>query len=188
MDSTWTLELPAQLRTFDYETISDVVLQLSYTALDDGAFKTSVENAIVTQLTQFATGTGLFRLFSIRHDFPATWQQLTHPTAGTPATTSFDVAAQQFPYFLAGRPLDIGDVTLFLQPAGTGPVDTSTLTLSVNGTTASAWHVDPASTMASCTVAATGPAIGTWSVGVTAGTVDPAKITDVLLLVRYTAG
>jgi hypothetical protein len=67
VDSVWRLELPAQLRAFDYDTISDVVLQIGYTALDDGAFRTTVENAVVGSLSQYAATTGLYRLFSLRH-------------------------------------------------------------------------------------------------------------------------
>ena len=34
--STWSLELPADFRSFDYNTISDVILHLRYTARDGG--------------------------------------------------------------------------------------------------------------------------------------------------------
>ena len=34
--STWRLDLSKQFRTFDYDTISDVILHLRYTARDGG--------------------------------------------------------------------------------------------------------------------------------------------------------
>ena len=43
--SSWRLRLPANVRAFDYETISDVILQVSYTALYDEALAELVELA-----------------------------------------------------------------------------------------------------------------------------------------------
>jgi hypothetical protein len=34
--SSWHLELPRVVRPFDYDTISDVIIQMSYTARDGG--------------------------------------------------------------------------------------------------------------------------------------------------------
>jgi hypothetical protein len=187
VDSVWTLELPGRLRTFDYDTISDVILQVGYTALDDGGFRTTVENGIASSLRQFAKTIGLFRTLSLRHDFPAAWQQLTHPAAGAAATTSFDVTAQIFPYFLSGRTLNRTDCGVYLKPAGTAAVDTTGLTVGIDGTNGSAWHVAARTDLATCDVPLGGPALGTWTVKVTAGQIDPAKVDDVLLLLRYTA-
>ncbi|MFD0635088.1 hypothetical protein ACFQ9X_29675 [Catenulispora yoronensis] len=194
VDSSWTLELPSQLRAFDYDTISDVVLQIGYTALDDGAFRTTVENDIVSRLSQYASTTGLFRTLSLRHDFPAAWQQLTGPGAGAgggagggAATTSFAVTAQMFPYFLSGRTLTRTDVGVYLQPTGSAPVDTTGLTIAIDGTTGSAWHTPAGTDLVTSDVPVTGPASATWTVTVTAGRIDPAKVADVLLLLRYTA-
>ena len=36
-ESTWRLELPASFRQFDYDTISDVILHMRYTARQGGA-------------------------------------------------------------------------------------------------------------------------------------------------------
>jgi len=190
VDSVWTLELPGQLRSFDYDTISDVILQVGYTALDDGGFRTTVENGIVSSLSQFANTVGMFRTLSLRHDFPAAWQQLTHPAAGAAgaaATTSFEVTAGMFPHFLSGRTLNRTDCGVFLQPAGTAAVDTTGLTIGIDGTNGSAWQVVAGTDLATCDVPLGGPALGTWTVQVTAGQIDPAKVDDVLLLLRYTA-
>ncbi|MFE7633963.1 neuraminidase-like domain-containing protein [Kitasatospora sp. NPDC057518] len=189
VESVWKLELPTQLRAFDYDTISDVVLQLSYTALDDGAFRATVESRVVGELTQYATSTGLLRLFSLRHDFPAAWQQVTAAAGGGAGTvaTSFEVTAQHFPYFLSARTLSLAAATVVLQPVGTGPVDASGLSLTLNGTTGSAWHVPPGTHLTTSDIAVSGPAVGTWTLAVAGPGVDPAKVADILLLVRYSA-
>jgi hypothetical protein len=37
--SSWKLELPATIRSFNYDTISDVIFHISYTAKDDAVFR-----------------------------------------------------------------------------------------------------------------------------------------------------
>ena len=51
--SQWRLELPTVSRQFDYQTISDVVMQLSYTAREGGGqLKTAAEQDIDKKLNQ----------------------------------------------------------------------------------------------------------------------------------------
>jgi hypothetical protein len=83
--STWRIELPAQFRQFDYDTISDVILHLRYTALDGGdklksAAATSVQAFIksVEDLSQ----KGLFAAVDLPHDFPTEWYKANQPPAG----------------------------------------------------------------------------------------------------------
>jgi hypothetical protein len=76
--STWKLRLPADPRTgfpnFDYETISDVVLHLRYTAREGGDVlrKASVDSLRQNAPTK-SDSLGLTRLFSVRHEFPTEW-------------------------------------------------------------------------------------------------------------------
>lgn len=60
--STGGLELPSMLRSFNYDTISDVIIYISYTGKDDGAFRTTVENQIAATLTDYATSSRLYPL------------------------------------------------------------------------------------------------------------------------------
>jgi hypothetical protein len=77
--SEWRLELPAdpsadEPQLFDYDTISDVILHIRYTAREGG---TSLRNAAMDHLkSAFSEGgaAGMLRLFSIRHEFPSEWQ------------------------------------------------------------------------------------------------------------------
>ena len=51
--SSWRLELPTALRSFDYDTINDVIIHLSYTAReaqDGGTFKDAVNGQLVSSL------------------------------------------------------------------------------------------------------------------------------------------
>ncbi|CAK7218945.1 hypothetical protein SEUCBS140593_003726 [Sporothrix eucalyptigena] len=65
--SRWSLELPpAKTRQFDYRTISDVVVHLSYTALDGGAaWRTEAEEA-VTRFQESADSKMHVALFDLR--------------------------------------------------------------------------------------------------------------------------
>src|SRR6185369_15897840 len=86
--SSWRLELPANFRQFDYDTISDAVLHIRYTARDGGEpLKNAVTAGLLDAVTRMQVEqgkTGLFRLFSLRHDFPERWYQLlrSQPAGG----------------------------------------------------------------------------------------------------------
>ena len=121
---------------FDYDTISDVIIHISYTAKDDGAFKGVVEDQIMTALTDFALTVRLYRLLSLRHEFPNAFHRLLNPSSGAAQTTALEVTKQHFPYFLADQNLQLSSVTIYLKPKGTEPVDTpALLELGVNDDT-----------------------------------------------------
>lgn len=184
--STWGLELPSQLRLFDYSTIGDVIIHVSYTALDDGALRTTVESQIVDELTQHASTVGMHRLFSLRHDLPGSFQQLLHGSGAGGQATTFELGAQHFPYFLAGRDLAVAGVTVYLRTASEDPVDTTGLSVTVNGGAAGAWSTPPRTTLRSADVGVSGPALKAWALNVTAGELKADEVADVLLLVKYT--
>ena len=71
--SKWQLELPAKVRQFDYDTISDVILHIRYTAREGGEL---LRQGAVTNLEtkiKNAEAAGSVRLFSVRHEFPTEW-------------------------------------------------------------------------------------------------------------------
>ncbi|MBR7837209.1 hypothetical protein KDL01_28285 [Actinospica durhamensis] len=185
--SSWRIELPGKLRSFDYRTISDVVVHLSYTALDDDAFRDTVETAIVTDLTQYAASTGLHRLVSLRHDFPAAYHQLTGGTAPANTSTSFAFTDRQVPYFLNGMTLTFTSAQALLVPPAEAPVTPGTLTVALNGATGSAWTAVPDTPLMSSTLPVSGPMLGTWTLTTPTGHLDPAQVADILLLVSYKA-
>ncbi len=43
VNSTWSLELPSQIRMFDYGSLTDVIVTLSYVARYDDALAQAVE-------------------------------------------------------------------------------------------------------------------------------------------------
>jgi Tc toxin complex TcA C-terminal TcB-binding domain len=102
-ESTWRLELPADFRQFDYNTISDVILHLRYTARQGGA---QLRNTVVEHIEELigeANQAGLALLFSLKHDFPSEWHRFSTGNANFAATVTRD----HFPYFTQGKEITI---------------------------------------------------------------------------------
>lgn len=78
--SSWRLELPTELKQFDYNTISDLILHVRYTAREGGSTLKAASNAsLKTQLENIKQGlnkTGLHVVFNMRHDKPNEWHLL----------------------------------------------------------------------------------------------------------------
>ena len=100
--SQWTLQLPpTTYPQFNYDTITDVILHVRYTAREGGQ---TLKAAAMTNLASKinAAGTvGSTRLFSIRHEFPTEWAKFTSaqiaPTAWAPLT--LNLQPQHYPYW-----------------------------------------------------------------------------------------
>jgi hypothetical protein len=141
--STWRLELPTTFRPFDFSSIADVVLHVSYTARDGGArFRDNVNANLLATLNDWmplvASGVGQTRLLSLRRDFPAEWNALTYPVEGQAQKTTISLSKRHFPRFLdylwtptgdamAAAPITIAftnpPVEEILDPVGTPPED-----------------------------------------------------------------
>ena len=83
--SEWQLQLPANPSNqdptqFDYETISDVILHLRYTAREGGGLLRSGALANLKAAIKNATFGGSVRLFSIRQEFPSEWAKFLTQT------------------------------------------------------------------------------------------------------------
>ncbi|KAF2825674.1 hypothetical protein CC86DRAFT_456097 [Ophiobolus disseminans] len=75
--SSWRLELPQEVQKFDYSTISDVMLDIQYTALDGGAVFASAANASVRQISRGNESKGAAEgdcgFFDLKNDFSHAW-------------------------------------------------------------------------------------------------------------------
>ena len=103
--STWRLELPATIRPFNYSSIADVVLHVSYTARDGGAIiqRTGQRRSRRgPQRLDAARRGGVTqkRLLSFRRDFPAEWHALTSTADGQPQKTTIALSKRHFPRYL----------------------------------------------------------------------------------------
>jgi hypothetical protein len=107
--SEWQLRLPAnpskdEPAQFNYDTISDVVLHIRYTARDGGEElrKNAVGN--LATLTDDARAAGSVRLFSVRHEFPDQWAKFRSQTPGADqlAALTLNLRDEHYPFWSRG--------------------------------------------------------------------------------------
>lgn len=106
-ESTWKLDLTKDYRAFDYNTISDVILHVRYTArqgVDPTKVKVSLDD-----LFQQANQAGLALLFSLRHNFPTEWSAFVNGAGDFTATIRKDY----FPYFMQDKAIKITGLELY---------------------------------------------------------------------------
>jgi GH18 family chitinase len=115
--STWQLELTQdiQLRQFNYDTISDVILHLRYTSREDvGQFRgTAVSHLKNDVLGTVSPQLPLYRLFDLMHEFPTEWYAFLHPGAAQPETLQINITAQMFPFIAQSRSIEIKGFSLW---------------------------------------------------------------------------
>lgn len=103
-DSKWRLELPASLRQFDYETVTDVILTIRYTAREGGAPLASAIQEPLREGLQSMTRleapnlAGQVRLFSARAEFPEAWRSFVATGESGPTVLDLDLDEQRFPH------------------------------------------------------------------------------------------
>ena len=108
-ESTWKLDLPNDYRVFDYDTISDVILHIRYTArqgVEPGKVKAALD-VLFQQVTQ----SNLALLFSLRHDFPTEWAAFVNGAAANPFAAT--IRRAHFPYLAQGRDIKIEGLDLY---------------------------------------------------------------------------
>lgn len=104
--SRWRITLPRTFRPFDYRTINDVILSISYTAEMDGVLRTRVEDGLggaEALLLSYVKTTSLARSFSLRQEFSSAFTRLLHSAPGT--EVRFEVSDRHFPVFAQGKTL-----------------------------------------------------------------------------------
>jgi hypothetical protein len=166
--SEWHLEMPNDFRTFDYDTISDVILHIRYTAREGGGQlrqQATEELRVALNALRHSTGPdGLARLFSLRHDFPNAFHRLLNPSAGEEQETEFGLTRQHFPYFLTGHDLELSAMNVYLEPADGAEIETAGLVLTINGIEVSpGWSQVPGTTLIQSTVSVSGSPFTNWS-------------------------
>jgi Tc toxin complex TcA C-terminal TcB-binding domain len=126
--SNWLIELPPDCNAFDFETISDVVINLKYTARDGGAaLRAAAKQAatlpgpadqasVSTNGVSFPPQNSLVRLFSLRHEFPTEWYKFLNPLAADTAQTMVvALSMERFPFQYRGKKITISEVDLLLK-------------------------------------------------------------------------
>jgi hypothetical protein len=111
--SEWQLELPGNPSKgdkgdpvqFDYETISDVILHIRYTAREGGSLLRQAAIGNLKTLIDDAKAAGSVRLFSVRDEFPNEWAkfQAQVPGANQRFALELGLRAEHYPFWSKGR-------------------------------------------------------------------------------------
>ncbi|MFD3003504.1 neuraminidase-like domain-containing protein [Pontibacter toksunensis] len=114
VESTWGIQLPKNFRPFDYATINDVILHISYTADYDGAFREKIEES-TGYLEGFLQSEHceLTRIFSLRQEFSQTFHRLLHSRLNT--SVPLELSEKHFPLFIQGRSLSIEQAKVYIE-------------------------------------------------------------------------
>ena len=117
--STWRIEMPKNFKSFDYNTISDVVLHLRYTAREGGSqLKAQAEQELQTALNEFVRiegGSGLAQMFSMRHEFSTEWSRFLNAPSGTTQSLTMPLTKERFPFLFQGKTIAISEIELFVK-------------------------------------------------------------------------
>ncbi|SRR6266550_2084990 len=100
---------PEDYPTFDYATISDVILHVRYTARQ-GVDSIKVKQ-VLDKLFQQANQAGLALIFSLRHDFPTEWAAFVN----SPNDFTAKIRRDYFPYFTQRKQITIVAFELYGQ-------------------------------------------------------------------------
>ncbi len=121
--SDWALELfndPSNpdfgrsLRQFDYNSISDIVLHVSYTAREDaGVFKNDAIQHLRDYFSPRDETAPAFLMLDLRRDFPTQWSRFIHPADPTEGNVlELEMSHQLFPFRDAGKTLKVDTIYL----------------------------------------------------------------------------
>jgi hypothetical protein len=125
--SEWRLDLPKETNAFDFDTISDVIIKINYTAREGGTLlrREALKAATLPMPPQQeATSTAavlparenLRRLFSAKHEFPNEWHRFLHPQETDDVQVfQLELTPEQFPFQFRGRTVKIEAVELFMK-------------------------------------------------------------------------
>jgi hypothetical protein len=145
--STWTLSLP-QIRTFDYSTITDVILHVRYTAREAGdplASKATSELLSMFAPSGQGAQAGQALLFCLRYDFPSQWAAFVNGkgNSGFAAT----LTRQDFPYMVqSARTIQIDTLVLYAAGANAPRTITPPPSFAPDGTLPVVLPYDPSDT------------------------------------------
>lgn len=135
--STWRLELPKDVRQFDYNTISDVILHVKHTAREGGSTlrglaETSLKDrldAIKQQLSQ----TGLHSAINMKHDLSNEWNLLKKN-----GTVDLKIDKARLPYMAQTIDAAIEDV-MFVAKVKNNP---ATFSVNIDGNAVNLSRID----------------------------------------------
>jgi hypothetical protein len=116
VDSSWRFELPQYIRQFDYETISDLVLTVRYTARSSTVLTQPAVDALNSAISsQQEAFTGI--LIDLKRDFPEEWAK-TVAKGSSGLSIQIKLDDKYFPYAFANRDRTVKGIQLWTRATG----------------------------------------------------------------------
>ncbi len=117
--SDWNLELPTEARQFDYNTISDIIITIRYTSRDTtkpsfkAAVNSKIKNTIQQTIALLNNNGGLFKLLTLKNDFPDIFYQMKSDSAISTLSKELKITKTFFPYFTDNYALTFKGCTFY---------------------------------------------------------------------------
>jgi peptidoglycan hydrolase-like protein with peptidoglycan-binding domain len=101
--SDWQISMPKENNYFDFATLSDVILHISYSSKNGGGQLAVEANKALKEVLPSETA----RLFSLKHEFPAEWHKFLNPVGGNDQELVLKLRPEHIPFFLRGKVNDL---------------------------------------------------------------------------------
>ena len=105
------------LQQFDYNTIADVILHVSYTARESGGlFKENAQNYLKDYIVNQAelSDQPFMRMFSMKHEFSTEWYKFLNPSIeGADQELLFTIGKERLPFFAVDRDVTVMKIEVF---------------------------------------------------------------------------
>jgi Tc toxin complex TcA C-terminal TcB-binding domain/Neuraminidase-like domain/Salmonella virulence plasmid 28.1kDa A protein len=113
--SSWQLELPGMFRSFDYNTISDAIITINYTAKDGGSILSDAAEAYLTEFTESSADEPAERLISMKQEFSSEWYAFFNQATGTDQSVDIKLPRARFQHMYSERILHITGMDIIMQ-------------------------------------------------------------------------
>ncbi|MGV3764390.1 Tc toxin subunit A-related protein [Parapedobacter sp.] len=174
--SAWRLELPTVVKKFDYQTITDIIVHVRYTAREGGtSLKTVANAALKDQLETMKQGlsqTGMHVAIGLRHGRPNEWQLLKQQ-----GDANLVIGKSHLPYLAQSADLEIDSIMLLAKVMG----NPANFTLAIDGTSINLARVDE---LQLCRCTTNDVELDTMF-NLSVADADRAKLEELMLLVKY---
>ncbi|MGB4069894.1 MAG: neuraminidase-like domain-containing protein [Nitrospira sp.] len=186
--SDWSLALTSAVQTFDWSTITDVVIHVRYTAREGGEL---LREAALKSLQSELQGIPLQRSFSAMHEFPTEWNAFLRPaTDAGEAVLKLDLSEKRFPYFARSLEPSISKIELVALVKGSSTWTGTDVTVE-GGERTEAVTLASADNLyggnPSGVVEYQGASPGAWTVRITTASLGPPSewIDDLVIIATY---
>lgn len=111
--SEWQINMPKENNYFDFSSLSDVILHISYTSRNGGGQLVAAANTDLEKKLPNSTA----RLFNLKDEFSTEWYRFLYPAGDADQEFVIDLNFQHFPFFIRGKlnALKIKKIQLFVE-------------------------------------------------------------------------